>query len=197
MILVFHKLQQEVEVMDHADEIRKRIARRKQENQASSTLFKIIYRIVMVGMCFVICFLAYRINSKVQLFQFPESFKQINFFKISEWLPFEQWFVPKDHQVNAIPKYALLEKNFYSNGSNQAYTIGDGIVIHIENGLKSKIVVKQDNGTIITYGNLNEVHVKEQERVKEGNILGVFHEKLSLLMMRNGQEVDLETASQK
>lgn len=186
--------------MNHQKAIRKRIQKRKNEDgHHQPLLFRLLYRAVMLAMAFGICALAFLVNDKLGIVKIPEGLKNLNLAKISEWLPFEAWFTSnedEDSAVASLPVYSLLEGNKYANGSNQASLLMNGVVLHVEDkdAQKSSVTVRQDNGVIVTYGHLNQVQVKQDERLQAGKVIGTFDEYVALDMVKNKQSVDLNTA---
>ena len=58
------------------------------------------------------------------------------------------------------------------------------------------ILVKQDNGVIVTYGTLESTAVKKDERIQQGDVLGTYQESLYLYFEKDGKEIDLTQAKQ-
>ena len=72
----------------------------------------------------------------------------------------------------------------------------NGVVLHVEakDAEKSSVTVRQDNGVIVTYGHLNQVQVKQDERLKAGDVIADYNEYIQLTMLKNKQSVDYNTA---
>jgi len=185
--------------MNEMSDVRKRIRnRRKREETSAPLFFRIFYKTLMFAMAVGIFTLVYLVNDKLNLIKIPESFK-VGFVKISEWLPFDAWLpsMQEDTEsVAALPTYSLLEAHKYANGTNQANILADGVVLHVEekDASQSSVTVRHDNGVIVTYGHLNQVMVKQDERLKKGDVAGNFEGYVTLDMVKNQQSVDLQTA---
>ncbi len=182
--------------MNEMKEIRKRIAhRRGGEEDHQPLVFRLIYRGLMGIMMVAVVALAYLINDKINLVQLPEN---LSIASVSEWLPFDHWFssTPKEESVAALPTYTLLKDNQYANGTNQANLILDGVVLHVEekDPAKNSVTVRHDNGVIITYGHLNQISIKANERLKKGAVIGTFNEYVTLDIIKDNQRIDLTSA---
>ncbi len=180
--------------------VRKRIQKRKnQSDQRQPLFFRMLYHTLMLAMACGICALTYLVNDKLGVVDLSAAFSSWKLDKISEWLPFDGWFSTEDKEgeaVSALPVYSLLEGNKYANGTNQARLMMDGVVLHVEakDEQKSSVTIRQDNGVIVTFGHLNQVQVKQDERLKTGDVLGDFHDYVQLIMIKNKQSVDYQTA---
>ena len=89
---------------------------------------------------------------------------------------FLKWFSLKEEAVSTTPVYTPLEENQYTNGTNIAYNVYHGVVLHVQTNKDNKqsVSIKQDNGVVATYGNLDEVKVKKGERILKEKILGTY-----------------------
>lgn len=180
--------------------IRKRIQKRKNKaDEHQPVFFRLLYHTLMLAMACGICALTYLVNDKLGIIDVPAAFKNWSFTDVSEWLPFEGWFSKdkkEDAAVSSLPTYSLLEGNKYANGTNQARLMMNGVVLHVEakDAEKSSVTVRQDNGVIVTYGHLNQVQVKQDERLKAGDVIADYNEYIQLTMLKNKQSVDYNTA---
>ena len=179
--------------------VRKRIQKRKnQSDQHQPLFFRMLYHTLMLAMACGICALTYLVNDKLGIVDISAAFNSWKLDRISEWLPFDGWFSDEKEgeAVSALPAYSLLEGNKYANGTNQARLMMDGVVLHVEakDEQKSSVTIRQDNGVIVTFGHLNQVQVKQDERLKMGDVLGDFHDYVQLTMIKNKQSVDYLTA---
>lgn len=181
--------------------VRKRIQKRKnQSDQHQPLFFRLLYHTLMLAMACGICALTYLVNDKLGIVDIPQAFSNWRIGKISEWLPFEGWFTTDKEEdgeaVSALPVYSLLEGNKYANGSNSARLMMNGVVLHVEakDAQKSSVTVRQDNGVIVTFGHLNQIQVKQDERLQAGDAVGTFDEYVQLTMIKNKQSVDYNTA---
>lgn len=186
--------------MNDLKNVRKRIQARKRfgwdEQPKSSGLFRFLYRFMILTMCIGIFALAILINQKIGLVKMPEALQSFKLPNLSSLLPFENWFSLKEQAVASFPAYSLLGDDQYANGGNTAYTIHDGVVLHVqqkENG-KGSVTIKHDNGVIATYGSLITISVKQDDRVLKGNTIGTFENSLSIIFMKDEKKIDLATA---
>ncbi len=187
--------------MSEMSDVRRRIQNRRYGNKAKEPfLFRLCYRGVMGLMALGIAVLAFLVNERLNLIELPQEWSQISFAQVSEWLPFERWFhdEQEDQSVAALPMYSLMNDNKYANGTNQAHLLLDGVVLHVEerDGAQSSVTVRHDNGVVVTYGHLHQVLVKQDERLKKGDVAGSFQDYVTLDMVKNKQSVDLPTALQ-
>lgn len=179
--------------------VRKRIQKRKnQSDQHQPLFFRLLYHTLMLAMACGIFALTYLVNDKLGIIDIPQAFSNWNFSSISEWLPFEDWFSTKKDEgeaVSSVPTYSLLEGNKYANGTNQAKLLMNGVVLHVEqkDAQKSSVTIRQDNGVIVTYGHLDQIQVKQDERLKQGDSIGSFEKYIQLTMVKNNQSVDYNT----
>ena len=71
----------------------------------------------------------------------------------------------------------------------------DGVVLYIGSQDSGKLVmVKQDNGVLATYGALQDVQVKLNDRLLRGSVLGSVEQAVYLDFSRQGQSVSLQQA---
>lgn len=185
--------------MNNIHNTRRRIRNRKYqiyENKEPHHLFRFIYRTAIVLMSVCVIGLTLAINEKVGLVDLPKNIMNINFNKISEWLPFEDWFSLKDEKVSAKPSYALLKDDLYANGTNSAYAILDGVILHIqdEKDNTKTITVRHDNGVIAAYGKLLNSDAKVDERIRKGDVIGAFQDSVQITFLKNEKKINLETA---
>lgn len=188
--------------MNDLKHVRRRIQSRKhygyETNQRGSFLYRMVYRLIIITMCIGIFLLAFMINQKTNWIELPAAIKNITLEDVKDWMPFEGWFSLKDETVAAYPSYTSIKEDEYVNGSNMAYNIMDGVVLHVqqkENG-KGSITIRQDNGILVTYGALTTIDVKQDERILKGSILGSFESSLTINCMKDEQKVDFQTALQ-
>lgn len=185
--------------MSELHDVRKRIQQRRyDEPKDKSSFFKVIYRLIMLAMGAAVLTLAFFINDKLGLVDIPKELSNINLGLVSEWIPFEHWFSKEDAKtVNAQPSYSLLKDNEYSNGTNQANLLMDGVVLHVQDGgegKKGSVSVRHDNGVVATYGHLDSISVKQDERLLKGAVIGSFQEYISIDLLQNNKKIDLNTA---
>lgn len=177
--------------MKQGQRIHRRIAKRRCGRNKPPAFYRFFYRFSMLIMIGLVAMLGYGISVK-QGFVTGE-----DLLAVGTWFPFEKWFSLQDETVSAMPAYALLKDHYYSNGSNQAQAIGDGVVQSVEKqDQRYVILVKQDNGVIATYGTLESTAVKKDERIRRGDVLGTYQESLYLYFEKDGKELDLTQAKQ-
>ena len=145
-------------------------------------------KLVLLLMAFMIVGLSIKINEKVQFTSHPFVIKILN---IGNWIPYENWFSYYDKTVSSSIVYHRINDNYFVNGTNQCVTISDGIILSVND---TQVVVLQDNGVIATYGNLNEILVKSDERVLQGAVLATFSESVTLDFEADGEKMDYESA---
>ena len=113
---------------------------------------------------------------------------------IQKIIVFENWFLPSNQGVNASIQYQLVEGKYYQNSTNMVYAIADGVVVHIQD---NQIMVKNDNGVLVTYGNLAELQVKVEDRILKNSILGTYLDKVYLDFYVDEQYITYEEAMRK
>lgn len=146
------------------------------------------FKISMLLM-FILCgSLLFKINEKRPFFSLAQMKQQIGM-----WFPYENLFKFYDNQVSVAIKYQHLSDNYYVNGSNSCVSLFDGIVVQVSD---STIVMFHDNGVKITYGHLDEVLVKVDERILKGQNIGIFEESVQLDFEKEGQVLDYESVLQ-
>lgn len=158
-----------------------------QKKQKESNWF---YRFTMVLMSLLLAGLLYLINDKKQ-FVSMESFKDFHLSNVSQLLFWEKFFPKESDQVSANIDYHLLKENYYSNGSNYVTSLLDGVVIKVE---EDELLVLCDNGVHISYGKMEDVKVKKDERILSGDILGGMNESVILRFYKNDVEISKEEA---
>ena len=169
--------------MSEIKHIRKRIsARRKAPGPRAyeapgSPLFTLIYGLAMLAMVGASLGLGWMINEKQQwvdpkpvLQQIEVLSEKLHLKSLSAWLPFEKWF-GKEQPVAAPVSYELIQDHYYKPASgNQVQSIADGVVLYIgEQESGAIVMVKQDNGVLVTYGALQEVQVHLNDRILKGD----------------------------
>lgn len=183
--------------MNELHNVRKRIQNRRFDKPKEHTLFfTLFFRAMMLVMGAAVLVLAYVINVKVGLVELPADIKNINFGLVSEWLPFESWFQKEDQRVDAPVSYSLLKDNEYTNGSNQVHLLLDGVVLHVqkEGANRGSVTVRHDNGVIATYGHMDTISVKQDERILKDSVIGAFTDYVTIDLLKNNQTIDMATA---
>lgn len=182
--------------MNDIDALHRRIRqRRTKEKPREHRLARLLYHIVMLVMGMCVLILALLLNQKLELVSLPAAVGDFRLQDLGSWLPFENWFSLQEEAVSATPSYALLKDNQYSNGSNMVYNLQHGVVLHVEKSkAKSSITIRQDNGVVVTYGNMVEVHLKKDERVLKDKVLGTYEGYLTIQPVKDHKNVSLHEA---
>lgn len=186
--------------MDDLKNVRKRIRNRRyniEENvHRSFSLFKMLYHGVLLLMCACVLVLAFLLNQKLHIVKLPSAIQNFQVGSVANWLPFEKWFSLKDERVSSTSAYKLLENNKYTNGTNTANALMDGVVLHVQKNAdaKSSVSVKQDNGVVSTFANLNDVQVKENERILKDKPMGTYTSYITIDFLKENKKIDLSTA---
>ena len=180
--------------MNDLNRSRNRIKSRKREPyyQEKTSGFNWFYRVIILLMILSTLTLGYKINEKKQFVKIPETLI-LKVQNISQWFPFENWFSLNTHSVASTLNYQQLLDNYYVNGSTQCSSVLDGVVLNVEND-EHRVLVKHDNGVLATYGNLETLNVKENDRILKGNILGNFNESLTMDFVYNDQSISYDEA---
>ncbi len=139
----------------------------------------------VIFLMFCTCiYLGMKINEKKQWVQLPV---------LSAWFPYENWFKESTMPVDNKIEYHLLSGNFYTNGSNQAVSVSDGIVLDVS---EDQVIILNDNAIETTYGSLSEILVKVDERILKGQGIAAYKDSLSLVFKKNGTVISYEDALQ-
>ena len=113
------------------------------------------YHVIMAAMCICVLVLGLLVSNKLDLLELPVLEKTLQLDDLSKWIPFEKWFSFKGREaVSTTPVYTPLEENQYTNGTNIAYNVYHGVVLHVQTNKDNKqsVSIKQDNGVVATYG---------------------------------------------
>ena len=135
------------------------------------------------------------VNPKPVLQQIEVLSEKLHLNPLSAWLPFEKWF-GKDQPVTAAVSYELIQDQYYKPASgNQVQSIADGVVLYIgEQESGAIVMVKQDNGVLVTYGALQQGQVQLNDRILKGATLGAVQDAVYLEFSEQGQPVTLQRA---
>lgn len=125
-------------------------------------------------------FLGYKINEKKHFIDLPA---------IQTWLPYENWFKPKDTFVSSQNEYHHLIDNYYTNGSTSCVSLFDGIVME---KTENSITILHDNGVEAIYGELMHVIVNVDDRILRGNTIASIDETLTIEFRLNEQILSYE-----
>ena len=166
--------------MSDLNDVRKRIRKRRgtqaTEKEHSFSLFRLFYHTVMLAMGICVVVLALMLNAKLKL------------------IPFDNWFSLKEEAVSAAPAYTPIKDNQYQNGTNSAYAVFNGVVLHVQRSDSGEcsVSLKQDNGVVTTYGHLKEVNVKADERILKGKMLGTYENHITIDFLKDNKEISYE-----
>lgn len=186
--------------MDDLRDVRKRISKRRggyeEDNSRPVFFFRFVYRVVMAAMCIGVVVLGLLVSNKLHLLDLPVLEKTLQLDDLSKWIPFEKWFSLKEEAVSAVPVYTPMKENQYSNGTNIAYNTYHGVVLHVQTNKDNKqsVTLKQDNGVVATYGNLDEVKVKKGERILKEKILGTYTSYVTIDFLKNQTTISYDEA---
>lgn len=187
--------------MGDLDEVRARMAKRKMESTNQKVLtdkqFNRLYRFALSTMCLCITILGVASYAK----QNPEvqSYlkENINFSKVGQWfdanvLTMIPFFDTKDSKsVSGSVLYDDLGNHFYKSDDMKLNAINSGIVTSIQG---NQVIVSQDNGIQVTYGNLAEIKVGLYDHVSRGELLGMYDTKFSMQFSKGEESVSYEEA---
>ncbi len=118
----------------------------------------------------------------------------LQLYKISDWIPFENWFKKKDTiTTSMITHYTFLENQYYQCSNNQVVAVDSGIVVFTQKQDSGyMMIIKQDNNILATYGAMSESHVKVDDRVLKGQILGLSNKEVYLDFTLQGVAMNFE-----
>ncbi|MBQ7890224.1 MAG: M23 family metallopeptidase [Erysipelotrichaceae bacterium] len=185
--------------MNQRKQIRKKVAQlRKEENRNTSSIVNSIYTLVLLLMCCAVVVLAERIYQAggfepviAQISQWSDTF---NLTHLREWLFLEKWMNNQTLAVSSTT-YQLIEGQYYEADSNEVISLDDGIVIYCDEQSSGQVVmIHQDNGLIVTYGLLNEVFCKEDDRILKGTLIGKVENEVYLDFSFQGVSISYEEA---
>lgn len=196
--------------MSEIKHIRKRISSRRSrprsprsENQ-HSFFFTAVYSVTIIAMVSACFGLGWMINGKLHLFDTAGAEKvwrgltdKLDLQSLSGWIPFESWFAEnKNEPVAANVSYQLISDHYYtSSAGNQVPSLMNGVVLYIGSQDSGQLVmVKHDNGVLATYGALEDVQVKLNDRIMKGVVLGTARDAVYLDFTAQGQPLSLEQA---
>lgn len=189
--------------MDYRKQCRQRIrqrrfsgVKRKNESYFVKTLYTLIMLFLLVA-SMILTGLIYQQNGfDLLVSNIKKVAEPLQLYRLSQWIPFENWFGNKNTvSVSLNTHYTLKENHFYDAENHQVISIDDGIVIYMDKQESGYLImVKQDNGVLVTYGAMSEVHVNENDRILKGQILGLCQEAVYLDFSLNGITLDFDEA---
>lgn len=173
--------------------IRRRIngGRQKEKRYLAAGIFN---RLILLLMALCVCSLMLMIGVKLKFTYALNAWDYLQSLQWSEFLPFETWF--QNEQINsvaAMQEYEQVGTHRYHNGSNEALAPFTGMVQHIEPQNETQCVsLLLDDGTLVNIANLQDVAVKEQERIQAGSTLGTYTEYVEIRCFKDGEEIAFE-----
>ena len=182
--------------MDELSRIRKRI-QQKSGYQKQNRTFGFFYHFMIVFMLAISLGIGTLIITstpiatvKVQALLWLQTIKSM------DWLVFENWFVPSTDVVNATKTYEQVSDNYYTNHTNTVYSISNGVVIYVDqnDNLGYQIIVKNDNGLLVTYSNLSELQVQLEDRILQDSILGTYQQQIYMDFLDGDLYISYEEA---
>lgn len=154
--------------------------------------FNGFFRVIVLLMILSALTLGYKINEKKQFIKIPDSIVS-KIQNVAAWIPFENWFSLDSQSVVSTLNYQKLLDNYYVNGSSSCSSILDGVVLSV-NEEKHNVLIQHDNGVLVTYGNLETIQVKPNDRVLKGNVIGNFNESITMDFLLNDTVISYEEA---
>lgn len=185
--------------MNQRHQIRKKVAQlRKEERKASSRIVNSMFTLVMGLLCCAVVVLSEKIYQAngfepvmTGLKTLSESFSLT---ELKQWLFLEKWMNDETAAVSSS-SYQWIEENYYETSHHEVRCIDDGIVIYVDHQDSGAVImVHQDNGLIVSYGLLNEVYCKEDDRVLQGVLIGKVEEEVYLDFTLDGVSMSYEEA---
>lgn len=171
----------------------------ERRNNKPGRLFTLLYRSVLTFLMLLAIGLGYLIITEQRIPTVLNRLqKTLQAQHLHDWLPFEGWFSfgQTDAEVSASLQYQPVADKFYTNQSNQAVCLADGIVIYADyaDTLGHTIVIKQDNGVTATYANLESMQAAKDDRVLKGTVIGTYQDRLYLDFFKDRQTLTYDEA---
>lgn len=185
--------------MNQRKELHKRIAQlRKEEKTFASKIAASLYSLVMLMLCCTAVVLGERIYSAGGFEPVIEAAAQLsetlNLTQLKQWIFLEKWMNQKTLAVSSSA-YQQIEGQYYEPDQHEVVSIDDGIVIFCGTQDSGQLVmIRQDNGLIATYGLLNEVFCKEDDRIQKGTLIGRAEAEVYLDFSYQGESMSYEEA---
>ena len=171
----------------------------KEEKSWFSRMISSLFSLMTLFMCCVAVVLSGQIYSAGGFDSVVEKWNEVsnslNLKELKEWIFLEKWISGQVLQVSAN-SYQLIENQMYEVADHEVVAVDDGIVIYCaEQNDSMMVMVRQDNGLIVTYGQLNEVFCNEDDRVVAGTVLGKVHDQVYLDFSWQGESISYEEAT--
>ena len=170
----------------------------KEEKSWFSRMIGSLFSLVTLFMCCIAVVLSGQIYAAGGFDPVVEKWNKVsdalNLTELKEWIFLEKWLSGQILQVSAN-SYQLIENQMYEVADHEVVAIDDGVVIYCAQQNDSMMVmVRQDNGLIVTYGQLNEVFCSEDDRVVAGAVLAKVHNQVYLDFSWQGESISYEEA---
>lgn len=148
-------------------------------------IYQWLYRLVISMMIIIVMVLSYLIYHNIPYHQLNISIP----LTIKSWLPFDFIDEVDNLTVSNSINYLLIEANKYHNNTNQVISVCNGIVLGSDN---KQVVILSDNGLKVYYDNLTITNVYPQERIRKGDILGVYEQYIELYAYDRNEKIAYE-----
>ena len=170
----------------------------KEEKSWFSRVIGSLFTLVTLFMCCICVVLSGQIYSAGGFDPVIEKWNEVsgslNLNELKEWIFLEKWINGQILQVSSN-SYQLVGNQMYEVADHEVLTIDDGIVIYCaEQNDSLMVMVRQDNGLIVTYGQLNEVFCREDDRVVAGSVLAKVQYQVYLDFSWQGESISYEEA---
>ena len=168
------------------------------EQSFVSKIVSSLFSLVLLVLCCCAVVLSERIYSAGGFEPVVEKWEQIsstlNLTHLKGWIFLENWINNQTMQVSSS-SYQHVSDQLYEVDQHEVRAVGDGLVIYCSEDEEGKMVmVRQDNGLIVTYDHLNEVFCKEDDRLLEGAMLGKVQDLVVLDFSWQGESISYEQA---
>ncbi len=185
--------------MEKRRDIRKRAAQLcAPEKTFGSKIVSSLFSLVMLILCCAAVVLCERIYAADGFEPLKDKIVQIstslNLTQLKQWLFLEKWMDDKTLPVSSV-SYQLIQDQYYETDHHEVRAVDDGIVIFT--GTQDSgdlIMIRQDDGLIVTYGLLNEMYVFEDDRVNAGVLIGKAEAEVYIDFSYQGESMSYEEA---
>ena len=170
--------------MSELDEARKRIEKRKRPLNDHN--FKKFYNSMvrlMVMMIVVLGSLIVLRNPDFEQKVFNQKYLQQLITFVSQSV---LDFLPEDVKVSQDQQYTLLKNDYYKGTSNQVVAMNTGKVLNVQ---AKKVIILDENGTEITFSNINNIQVKKLQKIKKGDTIGLYQQKFKMTFEYLGKKI--------
>lgn len=185
--------------MNQRKEIRRKVARlRKEETKTASRIVNSLYSLMILMMCCVAVVLTNKIHAAggfdMLAAKLSETVDALNLTQLKQWIFLEKWMNEKTLTVSSS-SYHWIEGQYYEVDNHEVSAVDDGIVIFCGQQDSGKVLmVRQDNGLIVTYGLLNEVFCDTDDRIVKGTLIAKVSDEVYLDFSWQGVSMSYEEA---